>query len=265
MIRAAACQIQPEERFEKRLAQAAEVLHEAGKQHIDFLCFPEGFLTGYYSNKAQAEANSLKPSDPIFHEFVLSTAPFSTTFMMGFNEKDGDYLYDSVAVIEKGSLLGIQRKHYLYHPYFTASSTYRTFVSKGITFGCIICLDSNYFEPARLLALQGATILFCPMCNKVPLDHRYAVKPLYYSQFVARSFENRCWLIGADWAYPSDGELVCPGHSVIYDPDGQEINRSASFQNALLVVDIPRERLMHEKGLRVHGSKLLNTQLAGQT
>ena len=74
--------------------------------------------------------------------------------------------------------------------------------------------------------MQGASILFCPMCNKVPLQHSYANCPPYYSHFVARAHENRCWLIAADWIWANDGEMVCPGNSCIYDPDGREISRS---------------------------------------
>jgi predicted amidohydrolase len=134
-------------------------------------------------------------------------------------------------------------------------------MSKGVTFGVVICLDANYFEPARLLALQGATILFSPMCNRVPPDHPYATRPSYYSHFVARSFENRCWLVTADWIWPNDNTSICPGHSVIYDYDGQEIARSKAGVEQLLLFDIPPNQLLHEKGRRVHGSPLLAQEL----
>ncbi len=130
--------------------------------------------------------------------------------------------------------------------------------------GVIICLDAIYFEPARLLALQGATILFCPMCNKVPLNHPLSQRPPYYSHFVARSFENRCWLVAADWHWPNDGELICPGHSAIYNQDGQEVTRSAEFKEEFLFFDIPMEKLIQDKGRRVYGSDLLRKELNQQ-
>ena len=128
-----------------------------------------------------------------------------------------------------------------------------------------ICLDANYFEPARILALQGASILFIPMCNKVPPDHPYAERPPYYSHFVARAHENRCWLVGADWVWPYDGKIVCPGHSAIYDPDGREITRSGNGEQHLIAADIPDDRLFHEKGKRVHGSAILAQEMAKLT
>ena len=100
------------------------------------------------------------------------------------------------------------------------------------------------------------------MCNRVPLDHPYAKRPAYYSQFVARSFENRCWLVSADWICPQDGASVCPGHSVIYDPDGREVARSREGEEQLLIFDIPLNRLLQEKGRRVYGSFPLAQEVA---
>lgn len=112
-----------------------------------------------------------------------------------------------------------------------------------------------------ILALQGATILFSPMCNKVSLGHAYAQRPSYYSHFVARSHENRCWLISADWIWTNDGTSVCPDHSVIYDPDGREITRSQEGEEQFLIAEIPFNHLFHKKGRRVHGSQELAREI----
>jgi len=262
MIRIAACQLIPASNSEARKIQAQIILMKAEAECIDFLCFPEGFLTGYYYNESLARKNSLEVGESAFEEWLEVLKDSKATIIVGFNEREGNCLFDSAAVIEHGKLIGVQRKHYLYHNYFTSSSSFSSFQSKGVSFGIVICLDTNYFEPARLLALQGASILFSPMCNRVSLDHPYAKRSSYYSHFVARSFENRCWLITADWIWPVDNASVCPGHSVIYDPDGQEISRSTEGEEQLLIFDIPQERLFHEKGRRVYGSVSLVQELA---
>ncbi|MBA2728606.1 MAG: carbon-nitrogen hydrolase family protein [Parachlamydiaceae bacterium] len=237
-------------------------LKHADSAEVDFLCFPEGFLTGYYAEKKLAEQNSIRTTSVEFQNFLKQTASFKVTFVIGFNEQEGDKIFDSAAVIEKGVILGIQRKHYLYHDYFTSDDHFTVFQSKGVKFGVVICLDTNYFEPSRLLALQGATILFTPMCNKVPLDHAFVNRPPYYSHFVARAHENRCWLVGADWVWPNDGKTTCPGHSVIYDPDGREIARSQEGLEDFIVTDISKDCLFHEKGRRVDGSPILAQEMA---
>jgi predicted amidohydrolase len=261
MVRVAAFQGKPRSKFNENILQIIENLKSADREQIDFICFPEGFLTGYHAEKEIAEQTALEITSSKFQSFLNQIACFNLTIIIGFNEKEDDKIFDSAAVIEQGKLIGIQRKHYLYHHYFTSDHHYSIFQSKGIQFGVVICLDSNYFEPSRLLALQGATILFTPMCNKVPLDHPFIQRPPYYSQFVARTHENRCWLVGADWIWSNDGQFFCPGHSVIYDSDGREVVRSRECRQDLIVADIPPNRLFYEKGRRMHGSPILTQQL----
>ena len=258
MIRVAACQLAPASDLK---AQIHDILLKCEAEKVDFICFPEGFLTGYYVQEDLARQNSLEVGGAAFEEWLEFLKISSATIIVGFNEQDGDHIFDSAAIIESGRLLGVQRKHHLYHDYFTPGTSFTPFNSKGITFGVLICLDTNYFEPARLLALQGTTLLFSPMCNRVALDHAYAKRPPYYSHFVARSHENRCWLVAADWIWTNDGACICPGHSSIYDPDGREILRGREGEEDVLVVDIPKERLFEDKGRRLHGSQLLAQEL----
>lgn len=257
MIKVAAYQYTPANDIQARKAQIQNILEKAASKHVNFLCLPEGALTGYYAQEELARKNSLEVEGEDFQEWLEVFRNSSATVIVGFNERDVNQIFDSAAIIENGNLLGVQRKHFVYHNYFAPGTSFFPFSSKGITFGVVICLDTNYFEPARILALQGATILFSPMCNKVSLDHAYAKRPPYYSQFIARTHENRCWLISADWIWNNDGVLVCPGHSVIYDPDGREVTRSQEGEEQFLITDIPPDHLFHEKGRRVHGSPKL--------
>ena len=261
MIKVAAGQYTPVCEIQARKTQMKNILEKAAAERIDFLCLPEGFLTGYYAQEDLARKNSLEVGGLDFKEWLEVFRYSNSTIIVGFNERDGDHIFDSAAIIENGNLLGVQRKHYLYHNYFASGTSFSPFRSKGITFGVVICLDTNYFEPARILALQGASILFSPMCNKVSLSHAHSKRPSYYSHFIARSHENRCWLISADWIWTNDGTSVCPGHSVIYDPDGCEIARSQEGEEQFLIAEIPLNHLFHEKGRRVRGSGKLAREI----
>jgi predicted amidohydrolase len=261
MIKVTAYQYTPAINIQDRKTQTHNIFKKAISKQIDFLCLPEGSLTGYYAQEELARKNSLDVEGKGFQEWLEVFRNFTATVVVGFNEQDDDQIFDSAAIIENGSLLGIQRKHYIYHNYFASGISFSPCRSKGIIFGVVICLDTNYFEPARILALQGATILFSPMCNIVSLDHAYAKRPPYYSQFVARTHENRCWLISADWVWANDGASICPGHSVIYDPDGAEITCSLDGKQGFIVTEIPTDRLFHEKGRWMHGSPTLAIEI----
>lgn len=251
----------PEKNIELRHKQIHQILIKADELGADFICFPEGFLTGYYNDEKLTRENSLSVHSDEFKAFTRDLGLFRVTIIIGFNEIDAGKLFDSAAVIEAGRLIGVQRKHYQYHEFCSPGTVFVPFPSKGIYFGVVICLDSNYFEPARLCALQGASILFVPCCNKVSPNHKFSKRPEYYSHFAARSHENRCWLVAADWVWENDGDLLCPGHSVAYNSDGQECNRSKEYGEDMVVVHIPDDFFQKEKGVRVHGSKELWSKL----
>jgi hypothetical protein len=52
-----------------------------------------------------------------------------------------------------------------------------------------------------------------------------------------------------------------PGHTVIYNPDGQEVARSEEREEQVLVYEISSDHLFSEKGRRVFGSAVLADQL----
>ena len=76
MIRVAAFQGIPKSKIEERIPQIVGILAEADRQQIDFLCFPEGFLTGYFAEKELACQTAVAMTDPFFQDFLQQTSPF---------------------------------------------------------------------------------------------------------------------------------------------------------------------------------------------
>jgi predicted amidohydrolase len=54
-IKVAAFQGTPMATWEERTFQIRKILERADQQRCDFLCFPEGFLTGYFAEKNLTE------------------------------------------------------------------------------------------------------------------------------------------------------------------------------------------------------------------
>ena len=128
MVRIAACQLSSSPHLATRKIQIQGMLTKAEQEHVEMICFPEGCLTGYYAEKDLAFENSLEVGGADFNEWLELFKNYSPTIIVGFNERSGDKLFDSVAVIENGQLLGIQRKHYLYHEYFTPGTDRKSVV-----------------------------------------------------------------------------------------------------------------------------------------
>lgn len=124
MIKIAAYQYTPANDIQARKAQTQNILEKAASKHIDFLCLPEGALTGYYAQEELARKNSLEVERGDFQEWLEVFRNSAATVIVGFNERDGYQIFDSAAIIENGRLLGVQRKHYLYHNYFASGTSF---------------------------------------------------------------------------------------------------------------------------------------------
>jgi predicted amidohydrolase len=114
-----------------------------------------------------------------------------------------------------------------------------------LTFGIIICNDSNYFEPARIMADRGAAALFVPTNNGLPTTK---AGPELVAEArnvdIARAIENSVAVIRADVAGRTEG-LVSYGSSGIIDRDGMVLQTARQLDADLIVADIqtaPRKR-----------------------
>ena len=97
------------------------------------------------------------------------------------------------------------------------------FTVDGLTFGIVICNDSNFPEPAKTMAAKAATALFVPTNNGLPPSRACAeLVSEARSVDAARATENKVWVIRADVAGRSD-ELVSYGSSHIIDPNGMVV------------------------------------------
>ena len=99
----------------------------------------------------------------------------------------------------------------------------------------MICNDSNYLEPARIMAVRGATALFVPTNTALPPEKTYADLAAHARNCdIARAVENSMWVIRADVAGQLGG-LTSAAASGIVDPDGM-VRQAAERSNELVLV-----------------------------
>jgi predicted amidohydrolase len=169
----------------------------------------------------------------------------TVTTIVGFTELAGTgRLYNTAAVFHQGSVMGLYRK---LHPainrsIYEAGDQMPVFQVDDLTFGIVICNDSNYLEPARVMAARGATALFVPTNTGLPPDKTYAdLVADTRSVDIARAIENRVWIIRADVAGRT-AELMSDGASGIVAPDGMVLCSAARSTADLLVAEIESRR-----------------------
>jgi predicted amidohydrolase len=205
---------------------------------VSILCCPEAILGGL-ADYASDPAEIAIPADRLLSVLAPLASPTVAT-IIGFTEADGDRLYNSAAVFHHGAVAGVYRK---LHPairrsVYDAGSTTPVFHIGNLTFGIVICNDSNYSEPARLMAAQGATALFVPSNNGLP-PNRSAAQLVAESREVDidRAMENGLWVIRADVAGRTD-ELLSHGSSAIVDPRGIVVRAALQLSDDFLVADV---------------------------
>lgn len=228
--------------FEANLATVKKGLAQAVDAKLDIVSFPECFLTGYYAKKEDALQHAFTVDSPEMRRVLDATAECDTTLLVGFNELRGDKLYNTVAVIERGRLLGRYSKSLPYEGYFEPGREFTVFEKKGLKFGIVICSDGGYIEPARILALKGARLIFAPHFNFVsdPLHHNMTVR----SDHIARAIENGVYFLRANNIVTGTKLEGMRDHgygygdSYLLDPHGQIVAGAGLYHEHLMVYQL---------------------------
>ena len=138
---------------------------------VSFLCCPEGVLGGLADYAPDGFALGLDVPSGQLAEALAPLASDTVTTIVGFTESDAARrLFNSAAVFHRGEVIGVYRK---VHPairrsVYSAGDQLPVFSVGRLTFGIVICYDSTFAEPARVMAGKGATVLFIPTNNGLP-------------------------------------------------------------------------------------------------
>lgn len=223
------------------LALIQRRVEQCEADEVSFLCCPEAILGGLadYSH----DPTGCAVATGRIGAMLAPLASDTVTTIVGFTELGDDgRLYNSAAVWHRGSVAGVYRKRHpaIRRSVYAAGADTPVFRMDGLTFGVVICYDSNFSEPAFRMAVQGATVLFVPTNNGLPHSRAEEDLPAQAREAdVARATENNIWIIRADVAGRTS-ELVSSGSSEIVRPDGAVLLGSRAFAEDILVADVGR-------------------------
>ena len=218
---------------------------------VEILCCPEGVLGGLADYASSPTDIAIDVERGQLHALLAPIASDKVATILGFTEIDrGDRLYNSAAVFHQGSVVGIYRKLYpaINKSVYEPGDKLPVFTVGDLTFGVIICNDSNYYEPARIMASQGATALFVPTNNGLPpMKAGPELVALARNCDIARAIENRVPVIRADVAGRTES-LVAYGSSGIVDRDGMVVQSARQLSPDLIVAEIKTAPREHPRG-----------------
>jgi predicted amidohydrolase len=227
------------------LEAAHRAIAAAGEERADFLCLPETFLSGYGS-RALVEQGALALDDPRLLALADAAAAHELVLLVGLSERlTNGAIGNTVAIYDQGRRLGIYRKTMLTggdarDMGFCRDYDLPVFQAKGLTFGCIICHDSSFVEPAATMAYRGAQVIFSPHYNAIAAEgmdeHRIRVRNNHVGLATLLGvYVVRANVVGKDSARP--GSLGY-GDSAIFAPNGVALAEAGLFRERLIVADV---------------------------
>ena len=159
---------------EENVARAEAHVREAAARGAQVILLPELFAGPYFcqlEDEAQyGRAESVADSRLLAH-FAALARELEVVLPLSFYERSENTLFNSIAILDAdGTNLGVYRKAHIpdgpgYEEkfYFTPGDTpFRVWQTRYARIGVLICWDQWFPEPARILGLQGAELLFYP-------------------------------------------------------------------------------------------------------
>jgi len=231
--------------FDRNLTRFEEGLKHADAERADIVSFPECFLTGYPDTEEPARAGSFTISSEKMTRVLDASSRHEALAIVGFNEARGGDLFNTAAVVHRGHLLGTYSKCSAYQKFHRQGREFPVWEHKGVKFGVIICADGGYIEPARILALKGARIIFAPHFNSISaaglISHFMKVR----ADHTARAIENSVHFVRGNNVVLDPrksgltrGESTGYGDSYIIDPGGEIVARSRRHHEDFIFADV---------------------------
>ncbi len=218
---------------------ACGMIEEAARQDVEVVCFPEVFLTPFFPSQLRPDFEQffLELPNPVTDSFLDLAREKGVAVIFGFGEHTGSYFYNSAAIFDRGGRhLGTYRKTHLpavlpsklkggtgsYEKmYFSPGGELPVYEMDGVHFGIQICYDRKFPEGSRELAMQGAEIIFMPICaatyGETKLRDNTWALPLQ-----SRAYENGVFVVAANRCGNENGRSHI-GQSMIINPVGAEI------------------------------------------
>lgn len=223
-------------------------IEDAGKKGVQVLCLQEIFSTPYFCPSQDAKwyrTAEKVPGGPTVQRLAEYAKKYQMVIVVPIYEQEmtGVY-YNTAAVIDAdGKYLGKYRKNHIPQVagfwekfYFKPGNLgYPVFQTRYGCIGVYICYDRHFPEGARLLALNGAEIVFNPSATVAGLSQyiwkieqpAHAVANGYFMGCINRVGQEKPWNLGRFY-----------GTSYFVNPRGEFVAEGSEDKDELVVADL---------------------------
>jgi predicted amidohydrolase len=191
---------------------------------VAILCCPEAVLGGLADDAACPVDISIDVESGQLEALLAPLASKSVTAIVGFTETVG------------AGKLYRKRHPAIRRSVYSAGDQSPLFTVGPLSFGIMICNDSNYPELAADMVARGATAIFVPSNNSLPPD-RANVVARSRAVDIARARDNEVMIVRADVAGRT-ADRVSFGSSAIVDAGGTLLRAGEPLSEDILVAEV---------------------------
>lgn len=257
--RVALIQMKMEEDPEVNIQRAKSMVREASRAQV--ICLPEMFRTRYFCQREDPRFfDWAEPiPGPSTEQFSVLARDLGVVILLPLFERRAPGLYhNTVAILDAdGSLAGVYRKMHIpddpgyYEKYYFRPGDlgFRMFDTKAGRIGVLICWDQWFPEAARLVAMQGAEIIFYPTAIGWSPGEKGGVGVVQRDAWLtvqrAHAIANGVYVAAVnrtgheDWDGSEGIEFW--GSSFVADPQGRVIAQASADQPEILYAEINEE------------------------
>jgi N-carbamoylputrescine amidase len=208
-----------------------------------------GPVTNIFADKAKKYETCLllgifekAPIDGIFYNSMVVLGPDGKIIEGVF--PDGSKVLRFAKSLIPYSVRDLTRYNETY--YFTPGSGWPVFTTPKAKVGLTLCYERHFPEPFRILALQGAEIIFnssVAMAGKA-IEAGESMADTYLTELRAHALENSIWLCAVNKAgieVLQGQETHCYGNSSVIDPTGKIRAQAPSDEAAIITYSLDLE------------------------
>ncbi|HET6638829.1 MAG TPA: NAD+ synthase [Gemmatimonadota bacterium] len=242
------------ERIRATLARAEESVP-------DLVVFPELAISGYPPEDLLLRPSFLDAAREALDALARDVG--DAVVVVGFPEQGAD-VYNAAAILRQGRVRHVYRKRHLpnygvfdENRYFRRGESIPVYRLGDVTLAVNICEDIWYpGEPLAVQALAGDARL----AINLSASPYHAGKGHDRERMIATRAEDNAIVVAYCNLVGGQDELVFDGQSLIIDEDGELLARGAAFEEDLLLVDLPLQRVLEE---RLHDPRRRKSEIGG--
>jgi len=256
-VKVAATQMSCSWKLDQNISKAKNIIVQAAKKGANIILLQELFQSPYfcieYDEKIFHLAQTFE-NNKVLQEMSELCKELNVVLPISYFEKSNNAYFNSVAVIDSdGTILGNYRKShipdapgYLEKYYFNPGNTgFKVWDTNFGKIGIGICWDQWFPEAARIMALNGAEILFYPTAigNELRSDYdssdawQRAMQGHAVSNIVPVVASNR---IGVEEVQNQSNGFY--GRSFISDHTGRILKEGSRDKEEILIAEVDLEK-----------------------